>query len=222
METRYQHYADRIRELISEGQSVALDTHRVAYGRHVVNGRPLQSWLVRVENVIAAVFGTQGVHGQYLDEYFTSHGRAIEYPEEVQAIVGILEGALSDLEGGYLASQEFLVAGQVFDSVLGQARHLNQNGYKDPAAVLVRVVLEDALRRIARSQGLDDTQSAGRINDALREADRYSLQQWKLVQQWLDTGDAAAHGNFDRYTQEDVEGLLDDVERFLAVELRNP
>ena len=91
---------------------------------------------------------------------------------------------------------------------------------KDPAAVLARVVLEDALKRIARGEGLDDNQSASRLNDELRRIGKYRQPQWRLIQAWLDIGNAAAHGNFNEYNEEDVEGLIEDIERFLATEFR--
>jgi len=128
----------------------------------------------------------------------------------------LLEGALNDLENGYLIGQEFIIAGEVFDSVLEQATYLNQSGHKDPAAVLARVVLEDSLKRLAREESLNETLSASRINDELRRVGRYAQPQWRLIQAWLDLGNAAAHGRFAEYSQQDVQKLIEDIERFLA------
>ena len=128
----------------------------------------------------------------------------------------MLEGALNDLENGYLIGQEFIIAGEVFDSVLEQATYLNQSGHKDPAAVLARVVLEDSLKRLAREESLNETLSASRINDELRRVGRYAQPQWRLIQAWLDLGNAAAHGRFAEYSQQDVQKLIEDIERFLA------
>jgi hypothetical protein len=44
-------------------------------------------------------------------------------------VEAVLQGALSDLEGGFLVGQEFLVAGEVFDSVLEEGKHLNEKGH---------------------------------------------------------------------------------------------
>jgi len=137
----------------------------------------------------------------------------------VNALIGILTGALSDLEDGFLAHQEQLVAGVVFDSVLEQARHLLAAGFKDPAAVLSRVVVEDCLRRLSRHAGLSDAGKASALNDALRDCGCYALPQWRLVQSWLDIGNAAAHGKFADYDAAAVGRMIEDVARLVALEL---
>jgi hypothetical protein len=138
---------------------------------------------------------------------------------EVDRIIGILGGALSDLEGGYLLHQEQLVAAIVFDSVLEQGRHLNINGFKDPAAVLCRVVVEESLCRLCRQVGIQDSGKAAALNDGLRDAGRYNKPQWRLIQTWLDIGNAAAHGKFSDYDATAVARMIDDVGRFVAQEL---
>ena len=139
---------------------------------------------------------------------------------QIYPLIGVLTGALDDLEKGFLVGQEFLVAGEVFDSILEQAKFLNQAGYKDPSAVLVRVVLEDALKRIARDVGVDDSKTSSFINDELKKKGRYPQTQWRFVQVWLDIGNAAAHGKFNEYQSEGVTKLINGVEQFLLSEFR--
>ena len=216
---KHKRYADRIRELIEEGQAVAKLERPSTVGPYIQDRVPLQAWLVKVNNILETVFGPQSPHMHHFQE-FTKDMIDVELSYKVHSIVGILTGALDDLEKGYLLGQEFLIAGEIFDSVLEQAKHLNRSGHKDPAAVLARVVLEDALKRIARGEGLDDNQRASQLNDDLRRIGKYPQPQWRLVQAWLDIGNAAAHGNFNEYNEEDVEGLIEDIERFLATEFR--
>lgn len=139
----------------------------------------------------------------------------------VDAIVGLLRGALSDLEGGFLIGQEFLVAGEVFDSVLEEAKHLNEKDHKDASAVLGRVVIEDALRRIARQEKMDDTQKPSKMNDDLLKANKYVKSQWRFIQAWLDIGNSAAHGKFNEYDSEKVKSMLEGIGTFLAQEFRS-
>lgn len=217
---KYERFANRLDDLIDEGSEVA----RLAKFRdgipNVITGRnkrPLNAWLAKVENILQSVFGKESAHYEQLNSI---QERRVNEEREVHAIIGILEGALDDLREGFLVGQEFLIAGEVFDSVLEQARHLNENHYKDPAAVLGRVVLEDALERIAREEGVDVDQKASEVNTQLWKSDRYSQPQWRQIQSWLDVGNAAAHGDFDEYTQANVEDQLDGVEKFLANQLR--
>lgn len=119
-----------------------------------------------------------------------------------------------------MLGQEFLIAGEILDSVLEEAKHILNAGYKDPAAVLGRVVLEDALKRLARQEQLDDTQKATRLNDELKKAGKYNQPQWRQIQAWVDIGNSAAHGKFNEYSEEQVREQIEGVERFLANEFK--
>jgi len=222
---KYQRYTERLRSLIHKGKSVA-GLERV-YGPDDFSyiGKQdlieLHAWLGKVNNILNAVFGPKSTQVKHFLEILPSNSLSyVEHALDVLLIVGVLQGALDDLEHGFLTGQEFLVASDVFDSVLEQAKHLADTGYKDPAAVLARVVLEDALKRIARAEGIDDTQKASQLNDELKKASRYPQPQWRLIQAWLDVGNAAAHGKFDEYTADDVKNAINGIEQFLATELR--
>lgn len=209
---KHQRYADRLRELIEEGNKLVAVARSSQHG--IVQDRALlHSWLAKVRNIVETVFGSNSP--QYkIYEQLAKFG--FEQSSQISALVGLLTGALDDLEHGYLMGQEFIIAAEVFDSVLEQAKHLNQTGHKDPAAVLARVILEDSLKRLAREESIDDTLKATRINDELKKVGKYTQHQWRLIQSWLDIGNAAAHGNFSDYSQENVERLIEDIERFLA------
>lgn len=219
---KYQRYATRFGELIQEGENVAKLERPSSIGNFIQDkdNIPLHAWLVNVSNIIETVFGSESPHFRHFKGLTPKGVSHVSHSYDIHPIIGLLTGALDDLENGYLLGQEFIIASEVFDSVLGQAKHLVQNGYKDPAAVLARVVLEDALKRLARAEGIDDTQKTSRVNDELKKIGRYPQPQWRLIQAWLDIGNAAAHGKFSEYNDEDVEKLIEDIERFLAVEFR--
>ncbi len=180
----------------------------------------LQSWLTQSRNILGSVFGIQSFHYRQFEDNLPSEKkggvRGVSRSYDVYPLVGVLSGALDDLENGFLTGQEFLIAGEVFDSILEQAKELNKNGYKDPAAVLTRIVLENALKRMAQNFDIDSTKKASFINDQLKKMKRYSQSQWRFIQAWLDIGNAAAHGKFDEYKSEDIEKVIQDLERFLV------
>jgi hypothetical protein len=221
---KYQRYADRLKELIDEGKDVAKLEHISSSGfRYIQNEDkiPLNAWIMKTNNIVETVFGNQSPHFRTLREVLPKEGiRLIETSNDIYPITGVLAGALDDLEKGFLIGQEFLIAGEVFDSILEQAKDLNKKEYKDPAAVLTRVVLEDAIRRLARREGLDDTQKASQINDNLKKLGIYPQAQWRFIQAWIDIGNAAAHGKFNEYTKDDVTNMIDGVEQFLLTELK--
>lgn len=216
MNPKYARVAERLKQLISEGVQVAKLERPGELGSFIYDNVTLHGWLVRVDNIIRTAFGTSSAHFIHLNEVLVGKPSS---SYDVNQIVGILQGALSDLEGGFLVGQEQLVAGVVFDSVLEQARHLLNGGFKDPAAVLCRVVIEECLHRLSCEEGLSDTGKASALNDALRDRGRYTKPQWRLVQAWLDIGNLAAHGKFSEFKDSDVAVMIEGVERFVAQEL---
>lgn len=218
---RLKRLSDRMRELIAEGKSIAaLERPSEGAGPYIQDKPALHSWLSKVTNIIETSFGAQSSQSRHLSQLMPNGIQFVEHSYEILSIVGLLSGAVDDLEKGYLLKQEFLIAGELFDSLLEQANHLNQTGYKDPAAVLGRVVLEDALRRIARREGLDSGEKASAINDLLRNAGVYAQPRWRMVQAWLDIGNAAAHGKVSDFTEQDVTKMLEGISEFLADDFR--
>ncbi len=220
---KYKRYVERLKGLIKEGREISKLEKPSSVGPYIQADDQIRvhAWNTNVRNIIETTFGKNSPQFHQLVKKTNDGKSALAKSYEIYPIIGILEGALSDLEKGFLVGQEFIIAGDIFDDVLEQAKYLNQNKYKDPAAVLARVVIQDALKRIARAEGINDSMKASQINDELKKIGRYTKPQWRQIQAWLDIGNAAAHGNFAQYTQTDVKGMIDDIERFLALEFRN-
>ena len=218
---KYQRYADRLHELINEGKQVLkLGQQAPGYQSEVLyisgkNRDKFHNWFVKAESLLSTLFGETGSHYRQFEE-----AKKVILPSyfvnDIYRVIGTLEGSLDDLENGFLLNQEFLVASDVFDSVLEQATHLLKAGYKDPAAVLCRVVVEDSLKRLARANGLDDTKKAALINQDLKQANIYSQPQWRQIDTWLDIGNKAAHGDFAAYNDDEVKRMIEGIEAFLA------
>ena len=221
---KYKRYAERIQELIEEGKAVVkLARTSSSFSVPYIQGEDkiiLYAWVTKSTNILETVFGDQSPQFRSFQDVLPSGGiRHLHLDYEIHAIIGILIGALDDLEKGYLIGQEYFIAGEIFDSILEQAKNLLKIGYKDPAAVLGRVVIEDALRRIARNEGIDDTFKASKINDELRQNKFYPQAQWRFIQAWLDIGNNAAHGNFDQYDADMVQKMFEGEEQFILVYL---
>jgi hypothetical protein len=69
-------------------------------------------------------------------------------------LAGIITAAMTDFREGFMADTKLLVSAEVFADFLIQAEVLLENDYKDAAAVLIRAVLEDGLRRVCVSMGI--------------------------------------------------------------------
>ena len=71
-------------------------------------------------------------------------------------IRGVATGLLSDLETGLLPDLAIRIRGELEGSLLGQAQRLLEEGLKDPAAMLVGAVLEDALRQLCAKHAVPE------------------------------------------------------------------
>jgi hypothetical protein len=137
------------------------------------------------------------------------------------ALLGIAQALRDDLRADYVQSFAEIVHADVFSDFIGMAEELQENGYKDAAAVVVGSVLEDHLRKLAAKAGLAVERDDGRpmkadaINSDLTRAEVYNKLEQKRVTAWLDLRNKAAHGHYDEYNQEHVSALIRDIRGFL-------
>jgi hypothetical protein len=135
--------------------------------------------------------------------------------------VGSLKALRRDYSDGYLQTIKGLVRADVFADFLEMAAYLLEEGYKDPAAVLVGGVLEEHLRGLCTTRTIE-TVVAGRakkadtMNGELARAGAYYKLDQKSVTAWLDLRNNAAHGKFNEYSAEQVKMLLSGVREFVA------
>lgn len=218
-------YAVRLQELIDESEKIealVITPRGTIVNGMEMGGTPfikekelLTAWLIKIESIIETVFGNKSPHYKRFQQFTENN---IHTKQQINSIKGLLIGSLDDLESGFLIGQEFLIAGEVFDSLLEEAKYLFKYGHDQAAAILGRVVLEDALKRLARLEQINDKQKASQINIELRKVGRYNLPQERFIQGWLDIGNHAAHGEFDKYTNDQVKDQIDSIDRFIAIE----
>ncbi|MBS0337124.1 MAG: hypothetical protein JSS40_09995 [Proteobacteria bacterium] len=135
--------------------------------------------------------------------------------------VGALRALRRDYDCGYLTSVQSLVRAELFVDFLEMAEHLMQQGYKDPAAVLIGSVLEEHLRALSNMRSIPcevggKLKKADLMNAGLAGAGVYNRLDQKNVTAWLDLRNKAAHGHYDEYTTEQVRSMLGGVQEFMT------
>ncbi len=131
---------------------------------------------------------------------------------------GILKAARDDFDRGLLTDLKTLVEAEVLGDVLEQAESLLDRKYHIPAASLAGAVLEDALRKLCDAHGIlypPKTNIDG-LNSALAKAGAYEKLILKRITGIADIRNNADHGQFDKFTREDVEDMLKWTRRFIA------
>jgi hypothetical protein len=139
---------------------------------------------------------------------------------------GALRAVLHAIESGYLVTVEELIHADVFGDFLEMAHYLLDEGYKDPAAVLIGGVLEGHLRKLCVKSGIATElteengkprpKKAERMNTDLAGKQVYSKLDQKSVTAWLDLRNKAAHGHYAEYSQEQVALMSQGVTDFLT------
>ncbi len=137
-------------------------------------------------------------------------------------LLGRLEALKENYAADRLAEFEALVHGELFCNYLDMASHLQQEGYKDAAAVIAGSTLEAHLRELATRHAVPTTASNGKpkkatvLNDDLKAAGVYNEAERKAVAAWQAIRNDAAHGDYDKYDHKQVRWLIDTVTDFIG------
>lgn len=182
-----------------------------------VDQEHFNAWKIKAKSLIGNSCGSEGEH---LEAF-----RNAEQPKQFDSSYNVLKrvkpvflAAKDDFQGGYLSSVKNLVQAELFDSELDQARELLKSGYKGPSAVVSGVVLETALRDLCAQNNLS-IGKLDKMNAELAKAGLYSLFHQKRITALADIRNKAAHGDWQSFTDEDVNGMIRDVESFLGTYL---
>ncbi|MBI2841668.1 MAG: hypothetical protein HYX75_25410 [Acidobacteria bacterium] len=186
---------------------------------HDLAGPEKTTKLVRFREVRASALNLLGRISSKDSVYYRELSSA-DFTDHL-ALRGILQAALQDYREGFMADAGLLVSAEVFSDLLVQTELLLDGDYKDAAAVIIRAVLEDGLRRLCVARGLEcepgDTIS--KLNDRLYKAGIYLALQHKEITAKAQVGNDAAHARFDKFSKADVDAFLSFVQRFLAMHL---
>ncbi len=133
-------------------------------------------------------------------------------------MTGVITAAMTDYREGFMADAKLLVSAEVFADFLVQAEVLLDNDYKDAAAVIIRAVLEDGLRRVCLSKGIEVKPRQG-VDDLASQLTRHNVLtavQKSEIDGKRELGNSAAHGRFHEYRKADVVAFHEFVQRLLA------
>jgi hypothetical protein len=225
MSEKYKKHIQRFEELIKEYSGDILSkriTNSKVYGG-VYYTYPdflddkISSWFMKCESIIGIVFGIESLQMKRFLK-IKEDTKMPEISEKLSNIKGLLDADLDDLKNGFLLGQEFIIANEVFDSVLEEAKFfIFEQKNKDIGAILLRIVLEDAIKRIGKKEGVDtETKKVSVVNDELKTSNYFIQTVWRQNQAWLDIGNKAAHGNFSEYDLAQVENFYNGLVNFLS------
>jgi hypothetical protein len=142
--------------------------------------------------------------------------------QQIRSMAGVLQALRDDYDWDRLRSFREMVQSDVFSDFLEMAEYLMKDeGLKDPAAVIAGGVLEQHLRALC---GKHDISLPARpkletMNAELAKVGAYGRNDQKQVTAWADIRNDAAHGDYQKYTREQVALMVQGIRDFMA---RNP
>ena len=210
---------ERLVALIEKGEAV-LETQQPGGGLGsppIVDRQQYMKWRSQVHECLRQVLGPEHNYTKEFQSAVTDR----QYSGCVQDGLGILSGALEDVEQGHIDSLRDLVAAEVFSDFLDQAQHLLGKHYNAPAASLAGAVLENGLRSLAERNGIPvrAKDNLAALNNKIAAKDIYTRLRQKQVETWIEVRNAADHGRFDDFTESDVGDLIRGVRDFLSTDL---
>jgi hypothetical protein len=176
------------------------------------------NWSVKVKSLLERACGEGSSHLRMFTKTEEQQGMGSNV-ERLNRMKAVFLAAKEDFEGGYLNSLRNLVQAEVFTSELEQAEELLKSGYATAAAVIAGVVLETTLRDLCSTHELEHG-SLNKMNDDLAKAGAYNATQKKRITALAAIRNSAAHGKPEEFTKDDVKGMVEDIERFLATTLQ--
>lgn len=210
----------RVDELIQQGETVGRTLTHSQRGYSLVDTGAMKGFRSAALSFIERVYDKE--HSHYLEFHKETNGTD---KQDSEVGIAILKSIKDEISGGWLFSIKKLVSAEIFSDFIEMAQHLLSQGYKDPAAVITGSVLEEHLRQLAISNGVDiEIEAEGgmrpkktdRLNSDLSKAEVYSKLDQKAVTMWLDLRNKAAHGQYQEYTLDQVSNMMQSVLEFMV------
>ncbi len=147
-------------------------------------------------------------------------------PDVIRSLEGILQALRADYAADRIKTFAELVHSDLFADMLEAADYLLGESYKDPAAVMAGGVLEQHMRELCRKHSIDTTfttpggdtkpKMIDGMNTDLAKASAYGKIEQKQVTAWAGIRNAAAHGKYGDYDDNQVRQMITGIRDFIA------
>ncbi len=217
--TQFKRFNELIQQRFSELEEKASAVEKTSYssGRYVVplvNSGKFKEWATNVLALLQRVFGENSPHYNNFLEQYNIHKGAITMPA-FEDCRGVFRAAKEDYEAGYLFSIRGLIKAEDSMDALEQANELLRAGYKDPACAVAGVALEITLKELCTRNSIA-LAKLDVMNIELCKKGIYNMGVQKLVTAWAHWRNKAAHGEWDQYSNVDVQEMINGITRFVA------
>lgn len=173
----------------------------------------LLGWKIRAKNHIANTCGRSSIHFLEFEKAEQKRFNG-DTADTANRLYAAFTAAQRDFQDGLAPSVSALAHAEVFNAELDQAQELLNHNYVTAAAVIAGIVLESKLRLLCVNRSLP-TGKLDKMNSELVKAEVYDTNTQKRITAIAGVRNSAAHGKSDEINKPDVQGVIDDVRRFL-------
>lgn len=137
----------------------------------------------------------------------------------MNALAGIVQALHDNYKAGYMQSLQERIHSDLFSDFLDMAKYLIEDeGLKEPAAVLAGGVLEEHLRKLCAKHGvpLPTNPNLNSMNAELAKMGAYDKNVHKEVTAWAGIRNDAAHGKRNTYDAQRVRLMIEGIRHFIT------
>jgi len=206
---------DRINELIVLADKVIQSTNHNNY----VDNELFNEFRTTSLSFLRNLFGEKHPYFKEFDSNVSGSYSPYSYEGR-----GILRAVKKEIDGGWIFTLKGIISAEIFSDFLEMAEYLLNEGFKDPAAVMIGSVLEEHLRQLCKKQSIDVEKikdgkaipkKADLLNSELASVQIYNKLDQKSITSWLDLRNKAAHGKYDEYAEDQVKLMYQGISNFM-------
>ncbi len=166
----------------------------------------LQKWVASVITIIKFASRSDSYYYQETDRIANSKDtqRNIAF-NAVQKLTGLISSLKEELDLGYLQNFEFKIISLTFDNFLDHAAEFHSSNKKTESSILVSIVFEDTIRKIAEKHEIDERGKS--IEDLINEMTKsgiFSGVESKRHKSYAALRNYALHAHFDNFDIKEV------------------
>lgn len=205
----------RIDALIEQGSSIAPPYGEDDYWAPDVT--EAQMWMASAANAVLQVAPPGSVFRVEIDRLTTHEELRSGVPHHVlEKILGLLMSVREEAKHGLLAKLEYQVFATAFDDFLDHASDFHKSGKTKESAILVSVVLEDTLKRVAIKNGISPSGlSLDPLIDEIAKAGVITPVKAKRMKSYSAVRNAALHAEWEKLDLKDIGDAIDGVRELL-------
>jgi len=160
--------SQRFEELIPEGRNWA---GRVVSANGTYVNNAAYGWLTSAANLVETVTQSRGPYSSQVRAILANENLTRGVPKQcVEKMVATLSAIKTDWTKGLVRQIEFLISAENFDAFLDHAEGFHKGGHARESGVLVSIVFEDAIRKLAKKHELDRNADIELLIDKISKA----------------------------------------------------